>query len=632
MELGTNVKEYQFIMERPVGAISSTSDFTLDPDLFPSNYELLQSLGEGGFGQVVQCFKKDTNETVAVKIMKYGSDHHDELMILNVFKEMKLEEFNIVKFIDAFRLTNDGVALAFEMLDMTLKDYIADHRNFTPMELCDIRSVVQQLAIALNTLKDIGLIHTDIKIDNIMLVDREEQPLRVKLIDFGLGLPTKWAEQDPEQWAPLQTKHFRAPEIFLGLPYSEAIDMWSAGVVMSFMMLADVVFGAIDDYDVMRWIVALLGVPPDHLLNAATKSQHYFITDASGHWRLKTPEEYWQSTTVPSGYDPLDFSSLDILEELPQDNLNRVGAEEKRECIALLKAMLQIDPNERITPIEVLTHPFITRGTLHQNFDTSERPETSSETQGVIHVRPTSRTCILTLEGEEELEPKASSSSPDGFYAWTAETLPPGVIMVRSAPPECRLWGIEGSGQSESCPLDCLENVSENPPVEPTPLSTEDVEQELSATASETPSVSQGVIHVRPTSRTCILTLEGEEELEPKASSSAPDGFHASTAETLPPGVIMVMPAPPECRLWGIEGSGQSESCPLDFLENVSENPPVEPTPLSTEDVEQELSATASDHTAPKKKKEKRKRNCFKRFLAWTKRTFCCCISTNEDD
>lgn len=68
-------------------------------------------------------------------------------MILNVFKEMKLEEFNIVKFIDAFRLTNDGVALAFEMLDMTLKDYIADHRNFTPMELCDIRSVVQQVCI-----------------------------------------------------------------------------------------------------------------------------------------------------------------------------------------------------------------------------------------------------------------------------------------------------------------------------------------------------------------------------------------------------------------------------------------------------------------------------------------------------
>ncbi|KAL7378482.1 hypothetical protein ABVT39_014504 [Epinephelus coioides] len=468
-------QEYQFIMKRLVGAISRSSDLTLKPNLFPSNYELLQSLGEGGFAQVVKCFKKDNNETVAVKILKYGCNYHSEMTILSILKQKKLEECNIVKFIDSFRLKNNRVALAFETLDMTLMDYVTVHRNFTPMELCDIRSVVQQLAIALNALKTTGLIHTDIKIDNIMLVDREEKPLRVKLIDFGL------AQQAQEQCVPFQTRHFRAPEIFLGLPFSEAIDMWSVGVVMSVMILAKMVFRGIDDFDVMRSIVAFRSVPPDHLLNAATNSKEYFIKDASGHWRLKTPEEYWRRTTYHSGYQPLYFSSSDILEKLPLENLNTVGADEKRECIDLLKAMLQIDPSERITPSQVLTHPFITRGTLHKNSD-----------------------------------------------------------------------------------------------------------------------------------------------------SSATGGFHAS--ETLPPGVIMVKPAPPECRLWGIEGSGQSESCPLDCPESVSENLPAEPTPLSTEDVEQELSATASDHTAPRKKKEKRKRNCFKRFLAWTKRTFCCCIPANEDD
>ncbi|KAL7406391.1 hypothetical protein ABVT39_019123 [Epinephelus coioides] len=119
-------------MERLVGAISSPSDFTLDPNLFPSNYELLQSLGEGGFGQVLQCFKKETNETVAVKILKYGCDYRNEMTILTIFKQRKQEECNIVKFIDSFRLMNNGVALAFEMLDMTLMDYIAVHRNFTP--------------------------------------------------------------------------------------------------------------------------------------------------------------------------------------------------------------------------------------------------------------------------------------------------------------------------------------------------------------------------------------------------------------------------------------------------------------------------------------------------------------------
>lgn len=45
------------------------------------------------------------------------------------------------------------------------------------------------MATALNALKTIGVIHSDIKLDNIMLVDREAQPLRVKLIDFGLAFP-----------------------------------------------------------------------------------------------------------------------------------------------------------------------------------------------------------------------------------------------------------------------------------------------------------------------------------------------------------------------------------------------------------------------------------------------------------
>ena len=60
-----------------------------------------------------------------------------------------------------------------------------------------------QLAIALQALKGIGLIHTDIKLDNIMLVNQREQPLKVKLIDFGLAVPvseTKQRRITPPLW------------------------------------------------------------------------------------------------------------------------------------------------------------------------------------------------------------------------------------------------------------------------------------------------------------------------------------------------------------------------------------------------------------------------------------------------
>lgn len=44
-----------------------------------------------------------------------------------------------------------------------------------------------QLATALTHLGSVGIIHADIKPDNVMIVDRQQQPLNVKLIDFGVA-------------------------------------------------------------------------------------------------------------------------------------------------------------------------------------------------------------------------------------------------------------------------------------------------------------------------------------------------------------------------------------------------------------------------------------------------------------
>ena len=51
-----------------------------------------------------------------------------------------------------------------------------------------------QVATALKALKKISVIHTDIKADNIMLVNRWTRPLKVKLIDFGLAMPRSKAK------------------------------------------------------------------------------------------------------------------------------------------------------------------------------------------------------------------------------------------------------------------------------------------------------------------------------------------------------------------------------------------------------------------------------------------------------
>ncbi|KAF3844944.1 hypothetical protein F7725_008107 [Dissostichus mawsoni] len=78
------------------------------------------------------------------------------------------------------------------MLDMSIWDLSSQMQE--PFSLNEIRPITQQLLVAFEALKGIGIIHTDLKPDNVMLVNHKSQPFRIKLIDFGLALPASKAE------------------------------------------------------------------------------------------------------------------------------------------------------------------------------------------------------------------------------------------------------------------------------------------------------------------------------------------------------------------------------------------------------------------------------------------------------
>ena len=78
--------------------------------------------------------------------------------------------------------------LVFEMLHMSLYD-LMEGRAWQPLPLHQVKPIVKQILEALAGLKSIGLIHGDLKPDNIMLVDGSGDQPRVKLIDFGQATP-----------------------------------------------------------------------------------------------------------------------------------------------------------------------------------------------------------------------------------------------------------------------------------------------------------------------------------------------------------------------------------------------------------------------------------------------------------
>ncbi|XP_051814135.1 homeodomain-interacting protein kinase 1-like [Acanthochromis polyacanthus] len=204
------------------------------------------------------------------------------------------KESNIIEYKGDFFIDNKRL-LVLEKLDIDLWDYVESLPQ--PMRLEDVRTVIQQVAVALNAAKSAGIIHGDVKEDNIMMVDHVKQPFRVKLIDFGMAKYRSEAKAGEL----FQVLEYRAPEITLGLPYSEAIDVWSLGCVMAGMMTEDSLFGSESDSDSEYWklrrMIRLLGPPPQHLIDAGRRSRFFFQKTSNGLWRLKVQCSYCDFTS-----------------------------------------------------------------------------------------------------------------------------------------------------------------------------------------------------------------------------------------------------------------------------------------------------------------------------------------------
>ncbi|XP_019967066.1 homeodomain-interacting protein kinase 1 isoform X2 [Paralichthys olivaceus] len=331
-----------------------------------NSYEVLEFLGRGTFGQVAKCWKRGTNEIVAIKILKnhpsYARQGQIEVSILSRLSTENADEFNFVRSYECFQHKNH-TCLVFEMLEQNLYDFLK-HSKFSPLLLKCIRPILQQVATALMKLKSLGLIHADLKPENIMLVDPLRQPYRVKVIDFGSASHVSKAVCSTY----LQSRYYRAPEIILGLPFCEAIDMWSLGCVIAELFLGWPLYPGASEYDQIRYISQTQGLPAEYLLSAGTKTCRFFNRGPDSSyplWRLKTPAEHEAEMGIKSKEArKYIFNCLDDMMQVNMTNLEGTDilAEkaDRREFIDLLKKMLTLDADKRITPMKTLNHPFVT--------------------------------------------------------------------------------------------------------------------------------------------------------------------------------------------------------------------------------------------------------------------------------
>uniref|UniRef100_A0A7N4PTX5 non-specific serine/threonine protein kinase n=1 Tax=Sarcophilus harrisii TaxID=9305 RepID=A0A7N4PTX5_SARHA len=413
-----------------------------------NTYEVLEFLGRGTFGQVVKCWKRGTNEIVAIKILKnhpsYARQGQIEVSILARLSTESADDYNFVRAYECFQHKNH-TCLVFEMLEQNLYDFLKQNK-FSPLPLKYIRPVLQQVATALMKLKSLGLIHADLKPENIMLVDPSRQPYRVKVIDFGSASHVSKAVCSTY----LQSRYYRAPEIILGLPFCEAIDMWSLGCVIAELFLGWPLYPGASEYDQIRYISQTQGLPAEYLLSAGTKTTRFFNRDTDSPyplWRLKTPDDHEAETGIKS--KEARKYIFNCLDDMAQVNMTTdlegsdmlVEKADRREFIDLLKKMLTIDADKRVTPIETLNHPFVTMTHLldfphsthvkscFQNMEICKRrvnmydTVNQSKTPFITHVAPSTST-NLTMTFNNQLNTVHNQPSAASMAAVAQRSMP----------------------------------------------------------------------------------------------------------------------------------------------------------------------------------------------------------------
>ena len=203
-----------------------------DPELQPgtilaTRYEILSVLGTGGMGSVYKAQDRELDRLVALKVIRPELARNPA--IVDRFKQElrlshKVTHRNVVRMYD---LSEDS-GMRFVTMEMVagrdLRSILEERGKLPPDEAVDI---FQQICIALRAAHSVGILHRDLKPQNVM----REDDGRVVVMDFGLARTIEGNDGLTQTGALIGTLDYMSPEQALGKKLDQRSDIFTLGLI-----------------------------------------------------------------------------------------------------------------------------------------------------------------------------------------------------------------------------------------------------------------------------------------------------------------------------------------------------------------------------------------------------------------
>jgi predicted Ser/Thr protein kinase len=201
--------------------------------LFAGRYQIEQVLGRGGMGIVYRAIDKQLDETVAIKTLPGDAMARSPEEVERFKREIRL----------ARKITHRNVLRTYDYGEAEGMYFISMEcvRGYTLAELLQTQpqlpmrvalGIARQTCRGLQAAHDQGIIHRDIKPQNVLMDSRGE----VKLMDFGIARMTEASEALTSAGLIVGTPHYMSPEQIQAQPLDPRSDVYSMGVLVYEML------------------------------------------------------------------------------------------------------------------------------------------------------------------------------------------------------------------------------------------------------------------------------------------------------------------------------------------------------------------------------------------------------------